>query len=91
MCIDAYGHVYIMDVGNNRVHMLTPRGHLLGFIHVDKTCGTFDPPPSGIAITRNGHLILGNALGHLKILQVELTKDTYLSEDDASSGTEWLA
>lgn len=64
VCCDHYGYIFVADNQNHRIHLLLPNGKLSTFLI---TKGESLWHPMGLAMTENGHLVLTEALGKVKI------------------------
>ncbi|KAL8571845.1 hypothetical protein ACOMHN_033372 [Nucella lapillus] len=66
VCIDRYGQVLIADSDNHRVHLLLPDGTFSRFVltHLHKVSH-----PISVATNTDGHLLVGEAFGTIKIFK----------------------
>ena len=63
VCCDDYGHIFVADNKNHRVHVILPDGQFLQFL-VTKDDGCWHP--MGVAMTEKGEIIFSQALGKIK-------------------------
>ncbi|XP_070185409.1 E3 ubiquitin-protein ligase TRIM56-like [Littorina saxatilis] len=66
VCIDRYGQIFVADSDNKRVHLLLPDGTFSCFLltHQHKVVH-----PVSVAINSDGHLVVGEAFGKVKIFK----------------------
>ncbi|XP_046581282.1 tripartite motif-containing protein 2-like [Haliotis rubra] len=66
VCIDSHGYIFVADHQNSRIHLLLPDGRFLKFLLTkqDKIWH-----PVAIDCDSNGHLVVAEALGKIKIFK----------------------
>lgn len=66
VCVDKYGQLMVADSDNHRVHLLLPDGTFSKFLltHRNKVAH-----PVTLAINSQGHLVVGEAFGHVKVFK----------------------
>lgn len=66
VCIDSHGYIFVADHQNSRIHLLLPDGRFLKFLLTkqDKLCH-----PVSINLDSDGHLVVAEALGKIKIFK----------------------
>ncbi len=66
VCADHYGHIFIADNWNNRIHMLSEEGKFLRFL-LDKNDGIHWP--QAVTVDNLGRLVVAELNGTIKIYQ----------------------
>ncbi|XP_076446637.1 E3 ubiquitin-protein ligase TRIM56-like [Babylonia areolata] len=66
VCVDRYGQVLIADSDNHRVHLLLPDGTFSQFLLTHQHRVSH---PVSVAINTDGHLVVGEAFGSIKIFK----------------------
>ena len=64
ICSDAYGYIFIADNKNHRVHVIGPDGKFRRFLLTEEH-GLWHP--MALAINHEGHLVVTEALGKVKV------------------------
>jgi DNA-binding beta-propeller fold protein YncE len=64
ICCDDYGYIFVADNQNHRIHVLLPDGTFSKYL-LTKSDGLWHP--MGLAITRNGHFLVTEALGKVRV------------------------
>lgn len=64
ICCDDYGYIFVADNQNHRIHVLLPDGTFSKYL-LTKSDGLWHP--MGLAITKNGHFLVTEALGKVRV------------------------
>ena len=72
ICFDREGRLFICDIGNSRIHVVSPEGKLIGHI-LPKHFKKFEPCPNLITYRKDGCLVLANKEGWIKVLKYNIT------------------
>ncbi|KAK7507617.1 hypothetical protein BaRGS_00001552 [Batillaria attramentaria] len=66
VCVDRYGQMFVADSDNHRIHLLLPDGTFSKFLlnHRHKVAH-----PVTLAINSEGHLLVGEAFGKVKVFK----------------------
>ena len=70
ICFDDDNRLYICDVGNSRVLVISKSGQLIGFIltkHLQ--IQNFQPPPNVIVLRKDKSIVLTNSKGLIRVIQ----------------------
>ncbi|XP_052080342.1 tripartite motif-containing protein 3-like [Mytilus californianus] len=66
ICCDDYGYIFVADNQNHRIHVLLPDGSFCKYL-LTKSDGLWHP--MGLAITKNGHFLVTEALGKVRVFR----------------------
>jgi tripartite motif-containing protein 2/3 len=66
VCTDEFGYIFIADNQNNRIHLLLPDGRFFKFL-LTKLDGLWHP--MAVAINKQGHLVVTEGLGKVKVFK----------------------
>ena len=64
VCVDQFGYIFVADNQNHRIHLLDPTGKFIRFL-LTKADGLWHP--MAVAMTKEGQLVVTEALGKVKI------------------------